>query len=227
MRALKKLGEAVDSWDCLLIHLIATKLDIITKREWEAFSAKLAEPKISDVKGFLTERCNVLETLESASNIKISGKSFNKKTFEQRSLISTSNQIPKCAYCKGSHFIYNCRNFLRLQINDRYSEVKKLKLCTNCLRSGHFRTECRSSGCKRCQGKHSTFLHFENEGSVSNATDAQMTSNSQSSITIENKNTSISTHSSSKQETHVLLSTALIYVRDCKNRKICCRADSG
>ncbi|KAJ8955219.1 hypothetical protein NQ318_000244 [Aromia moschata] len=199
LRALKNMGELVDTWDCPLIHLITTKLDSTTKREWEEFSAKLDDPKIEDIKKFLADRCNVLETLEAA-NIKGIQKTYNKKASEQRTVAYTSNQVPQCPFCKGSHFIYACKAFLRLPVKSRYIEVRRMKLCTNCLRSGHFKADCKSSSCKRCQKRHSTFLHFDEENSAASAVARTGDDNTHSGPVANNgEESSISTHSSNKE----------------------------
>ncbi|KAJ8962528.1 hypothetical protein NQ318_000919 [Aromia moschata] len=199
LRALKNMGELVDTWDCPLIHLITTKLDSTTKREWEEFSAKLDDPKIEDIKKFLADRCNVLETLEAA-NIKGIQKTYNKKASEQRTVAYTSNQVPQCPFCKGSHFIYACKAFLRLPVKSRYIEVRRMKLCTNCLRSGHFKADCKSSSCKRCQKRHSTFLHFDEENSAASAVAWTGDDNTHSGPVANNgEESSISTHSSNKE----------------------------
>ncbi|XP_025997579.1 uncharacterized protein LOC113005885 [Solenopsis invicta] len=38
-------------------------------------------------------------------------------------------------------------------------EVKRLKLCLNCLKTNHFAGEYRSSGCRRCGERHNTLCH--------------------------------------------------------------------
>lgn len=42
-----------------------------------------------------------------------------------------------------------------------YTEVKKHKLCLNCLRPYHDHTSCKPTGCKHCKRKHHTLLHVE------------------------------------------------------------------
>lgn len=39
--------------------------------------------------------------------------------------------------------------------------IRKHKLCSNCLRVGHLKQICLSSGCKKCNQKHNTSLHYE------------------------------------------------------------------
>ncbi len=43
---------------------------------------------------------------------------------------------------------------------DLYSEIKKQKLCFNCLRPFHDQTACNSSGCRQCGRKHNSLLHL-------------------------------------------------------------------
>ncbi|KAJ8985537.1 hypothetical protein NQ317_019920 [Molorchus minor] len=67
-----------------------------------------------------------------------------------------------CHYCKNnSHFIYNCPEFIKLSLDDKYKEVQKYKLCTNCLRMGHFKSDCKSGRCRKCSFKHNTLLHVD------------------------------------------------------------------
>lgn len=62
-----------------------------------------------------------------------------------------------CEVCKGTeHNIVKCEKFLKLHENERIAEVKKLKLCINCLRKGHFSISCRSGNCRYFSKRHNT-----------------------------------------------------------------------
>lgn len=64
LRALKSLGQPVDSWDSLIIYLCASKLDIASRNEWEKISVKQNDlSNIDSFKTFLSERCQILERL--------------------------------------------------------------------------------------------------------------------------------------------------------------------
>ena len=55
-----------------------------------------------------------------------------------------------------------CKDFKSMSIPDRKDAVNKLKLCVNCLKSGHTVTECyRPSFCRYpdCSSKHNILLH--------------------------------------------------------------------
>nr|CAI5854889.1 unnamed protein product [Callosobruchus analis] len=64
-----------------------------------------------------------------------------------------------CPFCKGSHNIFYCAQFLKLTVKDRMSKVKHLKLCINCLRGNHEVNTCRFGNCKICNSKHNSILH--------------------------------------------------------------------
>nr|CAI5818585.1 unnamed protein product [Callosobruchus analis] len=97
-------------------------------------------------------------------------------------VIQREHHENQCHICSGSHFIYHCKRFAGLSISDKYKEIYKNKLCSNCLRIGHQRYECRSSPCKKCNLKHNTLLH---ENRRQDATQAQGT---ETAIDIQNSN---------------------------------------
>lgn len=99
LRSLKSLGVPVDYWDYLLIYLVNTKLDAGTKRAWESSLKKMELPKYSEFSNFLTERCQVLESVAPpADNKQICNKPILK--FISKPLAATTSITPKCVYCK-------------------------------------------------------------------------------------------------------------------------------
>ncbi|XP_039315534.1 uncharacterized protein LOC120360046 [Solenopsis invicta] len=155
-RALKKLEEPTEYWDSLLIYLIVTKLDVDTAREWEEQRLKLAEkPKLEDLLKCLRARATLLQTIERKKGIIKTKKITPGKT----STLLTKKV--SCAFCKGEHYIQNCSNFLKLSPQERSERVKQLRLCTNCLRKGHYSKECTFGACRKCNSKHNSLLHFE------------------------------------------------------------------
>lgn len=63
LRSLKALGEKVDDWDTLIIHLMINKLDYQTHKDWEKSLQGTKMPSLKEFKGFLNEKCRVLESL--------------------------------------------------------------------------------------------------------------------------------------------------------------------
>ncbi|XP_050303785.1 uncharacterized protein LOC126741423 [Anthonomus grandis grandis] len=72
-----------------------------------------------------------------------------------------------CFICKQNHPIFTCPIFINLPISEKYAEINKNKLCSNCLRPGHLKVNCLSRGCKICNRKHNTSLHT-NENQIQN-----------------------------------------------------------
>ncbi|KAJ8950955.1 hypothetical protein NQ318_008396, partial [Aromia moschata] len=224
-RALENLELPVNNWDAILIYLLMTKLDFVTKKEWESKTGDVEIPTI--------EQFNLL-----TQKVKID--LWQKKGQVQQSHITASGVA--CNFCKGNHYIFACKQFLELDKPTRLTKLKNKRLCTNCLRHGHSNLECRSSGCKICNKRHNSLLHIErqNNASVSNNSGkntspkkSASTSSSQEQInstTKDSKDVTISTHCNQhKFENFVLLSTAVISIFDSQNKPIKCRAllDSG
>ncbi|KAF9810467.1 hypothetical protein SFRURICE_011230, partial [Spodoptera frugiperda] len=69
IRALKTLGEPVDSWDTLLIYIIRQKLDTKTFREWEEYKGRIDKSKritFDQFIEFMRNRAELIETLEKS-----------------------------------------------------------------------------------------------------------------------------------------------------------------
>ncbi|XP_063892647.1 uncharacterized protein LOC135117387 [Helicoverpa armigera] len=74
IRALKTLGEPTDTWDTLIIHIIVSKLDSSTEREWELHKSNSTNSSVdkkmllSDLLTFLKDRADFLETVKPSQN---------------------------------------------------------------------------------------------------------------------------------------------------------------
>lgn len=93
----------------------------------------------------------------------------------------------KCYYCNGNHFLYFCEQFLALSVPDRIKEVKRLKLCINCLRNDHFVKTCGKGSCRQCNGKHNTLCHLAQDSKpiiASESTIAKIEENNKSSSNV-------------------------------------------
>nr|CAI5818586.1 unnamed protein product [Callosobruchus analis] len=139
-------------------------------------------------------------------------------------VIQREHHENQCHICSGSHFIYHCKRFAGLSISDKYKEIYKNKLCSNCLRIGHQRYECRSSPCKKCNLKHNTLLH-ENR-SARNKNHENQSVNNQSGNVAGNSYETVCTTVNTNQ---ILLSTATIFIANRKGEfhECTCLLDSG
>ena len=219
LRALTSLGQPTDKWDILIIFMLSSKLDQRTLIKWEELRNGLDDvPTLENFNKFLTDRADVLEALNRSSAAKPPlsrndsrfGTSFNHnkndtnfknekphtKSFTSHvSKLKSSTKV--CIICGGNHKVFECTNFKSMSLQDKWSEVKKYKLCHNCLRQGHLTGECRASSCRHCRENHSTLLHNSNSSSQNN----ENTNRSETVVTFSKQN--------NKQ---ILLSTALIQV---------------
>lgn len=68
MRALQQLGA--NTWDTVMIHMLTSKLDNVTRREWKAHAKTQENIVVSTLTDFLEERCAILEpeTMKSEAN---------------------------------------------------------------------------------------------------------------------------------------------------------------
>lgn len=252
IRALSTLGEPVDSWDTLLIHIISQKLDTKTFREWEECKGrfdKTTSISFSKFMEFLRNRADLIETLELSHNVTInrgSNAHANKNNHKLKAMVSldntnTSSSSTCCPRCSGNHHLNVCSQFLALSIAERLSALPSYKVCFNCFRRGHYSTNCKKSGCKICKRKHHTIIHctdFKQKPSVDNAADRKNVHEQPKPETIPTPTSSnadvalaasISARSHTSSPSDVLLSTALVRCYDVHNKEYIARAllDSG
>ena len=65
----------------------------------------------------------------------------------------------ECPLGDGKHRIWKCDKFQKMSVEERTDEVKKKRLCFNCLNRNHMVAECKSAKCKECDRKHNVLLH--------------------------------------------------------------------
>lgn len=204
LRALHGLGQEVDKWDLLIIHIISSKLDTRTLTKWEEHRNMLDDNITFDqFKKFINDRADVLESLNrnkldlsrpNTSSHTHSSIKHDRSQIKSFSCTQDNSSFYSCPSCKDKHRIYDCPKFKAMSITERITEISKLKLCTNCLRAGHNTQNCRLGPCRECKKRHNTLLH----------------------IPTNNTENVPKTHANySNQNTNqVLLSTAMIEVRN-------------
>ncbi|XP_066590852.1 uncharacterized protein [Prorops nasuta] len=84
----------------------------------------------------------------------------HKKAFAATTTPTTKAARNKCALCKGAHGIFNCQQFLKKDPYERRVEIRRLRLCYNCLNPHTCATCTSTKTCSICNGKHNTLLHF-------------------------------------------------------------------
>lgn len=225
LRALESLKEPVQHWDTLLIYLVCSKLDNNSRREWETYAETLSAPTTSSFIEFLNKRCNLLQTINCKGSDRgpdrqplpsISKPFKNNNGNNYQSSSQSYLCVDLCPICKQSHKISVCDKFLQLAPKARYLEIKKHKLCTNCMGTGHTYQTCSfDKNCSICNKKHNLLLHFDNN-------------DSESSPRSEVASKSVSVHATFN-DGQVLLSTAIVYINDVFGAQHECKVllDSG
>lgn len=66
IKALEVIGYKPLSWGPMLLHIISTKLDNATLREWETQASKTEVPEVDELITFLKHRFQILESIENA-----------------------------------------------------------------------------------------------------------------------------------------------------------------
>ncbi|KYM95005.1 hypothetical protein ALC62_14362 [Cyphomyrmex costatus] len=179
LRMLRILGLPTESWDDLVMHMMEDKFDTKTLRAWEEETKSSETVNLNDMLEFLKNRSLILERIESRAVTKtekplksqeqhIKGSQTHSKSQsvsksianQKTSSLTASLNYGKCYLCDGPHFLYTCEKFLALTVDDRLKEVKRLKLCINCLKNDHFVRSCKMGHCKECTKKHNTLCHL-------------------------------------------------------------------
>ena len=214
IRALNALQLPTEHWDILIIYLVTGKLDNVTNREWETHIQSQVDndlPTLTNLLNFIMQRCCILEALNQTPIDSTSQNKSNKPTVSH-----VASQII-CPFCKESHLLYSCRELLKLPVPQRISQVKALKLCLNCLKSGHFLNKCSSGTCRKCKEKHNTILHIDASPSNSSPQSTVISGASQIAPKTVSVSTSDSNCNHASNTSTTILATALVDVLDIRN----------
>ncbi|XP_043263948.1 uncharacterized protein LOC122404113 [Colletes gigas] len=227
INALKALNQPVDQWDALLVYVIIKKLDKGTRRAWERTLEDEEMPAFQQLLKFLGKqaRGDELDTISfDANKSNTQHNNYNSKMpYKKRanhiqSHVGTQVQI-QCPICGQNHTIYTCSKFLQTNEKGRFELARKAKLCLNCLKNNHQTSKCYLSGCKKCNYKHNTLLHFNethkarNQNSINNTVESN----------IQNREEQPPVNLVVSSESEVLLGTAYIKILDKDKNEFPCR----
>lgn len=233
VKILKQLGENTDHWDVLLIYLLSSRLDAVTRRDWEEYSETHNATKFQQLIEFLEHRVNVLETIASNSaNLPPVAKKNNLP--RSSSYGAVQQAFRPCPACSNQHLLYLCDIFSGMTIDEKENLVRNNHLCRNCLRWGHLARNCVSeSSCRKCSGSHHTQLCITESEANNQSASAIEASNYSSGIDRQEESTAYSGITSCTSRTitnsSVLLATANIILVDESGHEHHARAllDSG
>lgn len=227
--ALKTLALPVDDWDAILLHLAKKKLDFIEQRDWQNLIKNRTPqnmPKLSEFMTFLTERCHTMKILEQSQTK--TEKLLNRDAKKSERKVALVSVINKCKICEGDHLVFRCGDLLKLPIAKRKQKLIDKKLCLNCLNAGHYARECKGSTCKKCDKKHNSIIHKEDQEEraqvksssedtpksvVTTCTESKYNTSAKSSQVIEQQsstninNVTANVYCTNQQDARVILST--------------------
>lgn len=165
--ALKAGGEAVEGWSTILVFLATSKLDTRSLTEWEMSRKDTSVPTWEEFEKFICHRCHTLAAVEAAKGqVKLTANQLSSPPVRRSftTFNDKSNVIgQKCYICKISHELYQCPKFLELRTPDKVKIARAASICLNCLRTGHRASSCRSAGCQKCNKRHNSKLHLEED----------------------------------------------------------------
>ena len=202
VRGLKTLGVTSDSYGIFLIQIVLSKLPTSLCLEW-ARSSDVEDAEIDDLLSFLENEIRSHEIVnEPISTLSTAEDRIPKtKRYETAHVLQSGQRF--CALCnQSSHFLTNCSKFQALSLDERNTEVKRLKLCFNCLKKHQVKDCTSASRCKKCHRKHHTHLHREKDTSS------------------ESRETTVTTINNRNTDRHgILLQTATCYVNSRRGRQ--------
>lgn len=169
------LLKVPDLGDFIIFQILYSKVSKDVRIDFDKKQKDLSEfPKADELLNVIQQRMQMeqLNSLGTGTTSQSSNVSSSKSSNSSNSNTSKSNfnshkkssslniQVKTCPVCKGDHSIYQCPNFTKLPVSERFECVKNLNRCFQCL-GNHPRNKCVSvHKCKECGMKsHNTLLH--------------------------------------------------------------------
>ncbi|XP_062557878.1 uncharacterized protein LOC134222731 [Armigeres subalbatus] len=139
-----KMGILTKDWSVLLAHMVCSKLNSSTLKQWETYHKSTEVPKYEDVIKFLRTHLTVLHSLTPSKPRLLdtpkpeSYRSQKSKINTVHTVTTTSSSPSSCPFCSTSpHSPFKCGAFQKLSVVQRFEQVKKKGLCINCFSSSH------------------------------------------------------------------------------------------
>ncbi|XP_058797106.1 uncharacterized protein LOC131667606 [Phymastichus coffea] len=130
-------------------------------------------PKFVNLVAFLERRAQSLLVISADKEDKKTPQPANsnsgpRKVYHAQASGSGRNKPTTCSICSGEHLITHCPTFLAKNVHDRLSDVRRLRLCYNCLSTQNLK-DCKSKhSCKTCNRRHHSLIHFNKRNNNGN-----------------------------------------------------------
>ncbi|KAL0892704.1 hypothetical protein ABMA27_014422 [Loxostege sticticalis] len=197
LKSLSTMGIQTQTWDTIIIYLVASKLDTESHKQWETYISNQCDdlPTWQQMVEFLETRFRTLEMVDTSKPWQKQSQQNSKPTSKPKAFHAAVVNDQKsskivCVMCEEPHYLYQCKKFGQQTPQERHDFVQTQQLCFNCLAPNHSVKVCRqSTSCRRCGRKHHSLLHYER-----NAYQGSTNTNTQS-----NENTHIKENHTNQQ----------------------------
>ncbi|XP_062713379.1 uncharacterized protein LOC134290294 [Aedes albopictus] len=157
LQMLDKIGEDTSKWSTILVHMVCSRLDAATLRNWETHHASTQVPTYDQLMEFLRKHCAILQSIAPAKSAQME---VRKPKFTVSHAQTSAPASSRCPFCSEEmHSAFKCQRFIKMKIPERYDKVKRCGLCLNCLSPSHLVRACTAGVCRHCQKKHHSLLH--------------------------------------------------------------------
>lgn len=159
IRQLLSMGIPADKWDIWICHLLHSRLQNETGRQWD-LQRSSESPTAEEMLDFLDKQAAALTNVshQPRDQLRITvpneraGRNQSKSRGSSASRASTpaSGQNKKrfpCEACGEDHPLFVCEHFASLNFNARKDFVLRRQICPNCLKRGHTKDKCYQVKC--------------------------------------------------------------------------------
>jgi len=177
----------------------------------------------------LESRCRALELFQTTQSLKIvpvtSRSSHSTGSKVSKSSYSNVATQLQCSLCNGSHRLFKCDKFIKMQAKQRLNHAKQSGLCFNCLQPFTKNHTCSKQVCRQCHKRHYTLLHIDRQNQP-NDRESTTTNNNPPANAKGNPTAEVNTYCSfkGKPRNHILLATAVVEVQNKSGQYVPCRA---
>lgn len=166
----KALGEKIENWNTPLFHLIHTRLDNKTLREWNRRQEGKKMPRYETLIEFLREETSriapTFSSTQSSNYTRSHNNAQNKIGGHKNQGNHTVNFLTNealCKLCKKTHQTHKCNELLMTTAPKRIEMIRKASLCLNCLNKGHRTRDCKAKTGEICNKRHHSLLHLNED----------------------------------------------------------------
>uniref|UniRef100_A0A6M2DPC6 Putative bel12 ag transposon polyprotein n=1 Tax=Xenopsylla cheopis TaxID=163159 RepID=A0A6M2DPC6_XENCH len=154
VKALNQLNIP-NMYDFLITSLALSKLESNLQEKFETYF-KGEYPTYQELIDFLHKSQKIHDHVYDTRD-----KTSSRTRDTTHSFLTNNISFRSCFLCKEKHNFFNCSKFIKMNVDEKWSTVKRLNLCSNCL--GHKKNiSCKSKKtCYFCQKRHHTLLHSQ------------------------------------------------------------------